>query len=1452
MELDSLEVKVQSSAQDAASAIDKLAASLGNLKSAARGGAGLSTLSRGLDKLNASLSALNVNSKKLGALTDSLSGLSGIKTHLTTTANQLNKLNTAIKSMDADIGKVQQLASALTSLGNAPKLSGLTSSMRALQKSQRVLGGGGAYGGVSKAAGLLNLGAYLALFREAYQYVGGWLEESNNYVENLNLFTVAMGEYASAAKSYAEEVQAVMGIDASAWMRNQGVFQQMTTGFGVVSEDAALMSKNLTQLGYDISSFYNIPIEEAMTKLQSGLAGEIEPLRRLGYAIDEASLKQVALRLGITESIEAMTQAEKSQLRYVAIMQQSTNAMGDLSRTMQTPANAIRILQQQIVQLSRALGNLLIPFLQIVIPWVQAFVVVLTEAIQALAALVGFELPTIDYSGVGDALDGVVSGGEDASGALGDATDAAKELKRSLLGFDELNVLSAPTSAAGGAGGGASAGSGNDLGLDLPEYDFLGELEQDMDEMVFALKNNLRSLLEDYILPIGAGFASWKIAKNLVPDLGLLKGLLGSLMVYAGMTLLIDSIDDIILNKKLTWGNILNGGAGGAIAGAGLGLMLAKKWGLTWKKGMLLGAAVGLGLSLMIMSVAGQLQTGVNPANGILEALGGGIAGAGVGAGIALKAGGSVAAGAAVGATVGVGVSLILVSVVGALQDGIDPGDAVLSALGGGVTGAGVGAGIALKKGVSAVSGAALGAVVGVGVSLTVTGVVDQLANGQSVANQLLTVIGSGIAGAGLGFTLGGPVGAAVGLGLGLAAGVTINTQIAKGERDEASFQAATEAIKTEAQMSVVDAVGLFQAWYDSWIPDNQVVLELAKTKETLAEDVAEAHKGLQGTFDLILQDGVLAEEELGELTAAVDHYFAAITADTSANNDVIHEALVGALQRASADGVGYYQDLIDKHDEWVLTEQGVLGALQTQVTEAQSALALAAPGTSEYAQAQEQLSAALSQLNEYVEAENSAKLQTYADKVEELTAAINSGELDTTQLTEAQAALEELAGDFQTALEEIETARDNVMLAVQTEINRAASIGDNESVSYLGDIKSALEEDFAKQESGVISAANGIGATIAKAIGEQVFNLSVNYGTTATQNAVDTYFTPLLSTWASEAEGVITNSEQLKGFPQKALDAISSGWTEMAGNPPDLDMSAKGAIDDWVGLMVSDAQSSLDDVLEETNLGPQAQAFMDGLTAPFASSTVNRTDITTGLNNFVSTVNDVAGIHSPADITKPVGEALMAGIEEGFKTEPELSTTFSTELGVMLTDATDFKDDLKSDVLDELESSVSTCTTNAESAFKTLSTNATSYIDNIISKLNDIPANVKTTYTITTRNVEEGTTDTRTFSGPKRYAEGGFPDEGELFIAREAGPELVGRIGGRTAVANNDQIVASLAMANEEVVNAVMAIGAMIVKAVNDKDTATYLDGRKVSEGLYGPMQTVAKNRGASLVKRG
>lgn len=527
VDIDSLQIEIEATSSDAASKIEQLATALTNLKSAAKGGAGLTTTTKQLQALsNAAklINGTNLDSQKIQQFASAMNSLSAIQkaSGLNSTINALKKLPEISTTINkADLGKfaqqMNQVASAMRPLSTEmQKVSngfsafpiriqkiiqsntGLTASNNKTAKSFGVLGTG-----ISSTQA--KFGVYLIALRQIASVMSNWVKESNDYVENLNLFTVAMGEYAEESKAYAEEVQAAMGIDPSEWMRNQGVFMQMASGFGVVTDKAALMSKNLTQLGYDISSFYNISIEESMQKLQSGLAGEIEPLRRLGYAIDVASLEQVALNHGITESVNAMTQAEKAQLRYVAIMEQSTNAMGDMARTIQTPANAMRILNQQITQLSRALGNLLIPLLQQVIPWVQAFVEVITEAIQALAVLLGFELPTIDYSG----LDGVSAGASEAEDAIGGATNAAKEMKRELLGIDELNILEPNKSGGGGAGTGGV--SGGDLGLELPEYDFLAGL----DEKTSKIKSFLKDI-SDEVLAISAGLAAWKIAPSVL------------------------------------------------------------------------------------------------------------------------------------------------------------------------------------------------------------------------------------------------------------------------------------------------------------------------------------------------------------------------------------------------------------------------------------------------------------------------------------------------------------------------------------------------------------------------------------------------------------------------------------------------------------------------------------------------------------------------------------------------------------------------------------------------------------------------------------------------------------------------------------------------------------------------------------------------------------------------
>lgn len=487
----------------------------------------------------------------------------------------------------------KELAGDVNATGVSKELKDLASGADVAEKKMKSAGSGA-------AGAALKFGVLYATLKRVGNTMAGWIQESNDYVENLNLFTVAMGDAAEEAKLYAEEVQNALGIDPSEWMRNQGMFKQITTGFGVAGEKANLMSKNLTQLGYDISSFYNISIEEAMNKLQSGIAGELEPLRRLGYALDVATLQQVAYDHGITQSVNSMTQAQKSQLRYLAIMEQSGNAMGDLARTVQTPANALRILKQQVTQLARALGNLLIPALQTILPIAQAVVEVATEAVQRLAELAGFVLPEIDYSG----LDGVTNGATDAEGALNGATDAAKELKKATLGIDELNIL-------GDNKDSDDSGTGNfDLGLDLPEYDFLKDAKKSIDE----LKGKAEDLL-NIVTSVGAVIAAWKVTGAVISGVTNLKKQIGSAfskpqkisvgiaLVVAGATLSFDAGYDIGYDggTKLDIVKAALGPVATGIGGAVLGNMIVPGVGAV--VGAIGGIAIGLLAELVGMHI---------------------------------------------------------------------------------------------------------------------------------------------------------------------------------------------------------------------------------------------------------------------------------------------------------------------------------------------------------------------------------------------------------------------------------------------------------------------------------------------------------------------------------------------------------------------------------------------------------------------------------------------------------------------------------------------------------------------------------------------------------------------------------------------------------------------------------------------------------------------------------
>ena len=286
-----------------------------------------------------------------------------------------------------------------------------------------------------------------------------WFKKSNEYVEALNLFNVAMGTGADKAMQYAEKVQNLMGIDIKDWMEYQGGFYQLSAGYGIASEQAENMSKNLTQLAYDLSSLWNTDTATAFQKLQSGMSGQIKGLKQWGINLSVAALRETALAHGITLSTSKMTEAQKATLRYITIMEHTQNAQGDLARTLTTPENALRILNAQFELLKRSLGNVVSVIAVKAIPYVQALAKVATMAANALANLLGFKMPEIDYSTVPDT--GITDLGNDAE----DTTDKLKKLKKNALGFDELNILSPQESTGGNS-------YDPTFGMDLGKYDY--------------------------------------------------------------------------------------------------------------------------------------------------------------------------------------------------------------------------------------------------------------------------------------------------------------------------------------------------------------------------------------------------------------------------------------------------------------------------------------------------------------------------------------------------------------------------------------------------------------------------------------------------------------------------------------------------------------------------------------------------------------------------------------------------------------------------------------------------------------------------------------------------------------------------------------------------------------------------------------------------------------------
>ena len=497
-----------------------------------------SSIPNQLNALNAALKNVKwTDGDKIRTLVDGLRPLSELgRANMTSFINQLGKLPALIDELEkADVDKftrqMKELAAAMKPF--ADEMQKVSNGFSAFpSRIQRLIASTDRYNNSvnrattgTKAWSNALTGIKLSTVLYASNRIGaalaGYMYQASEWEGIMYRFGRAFGKEAEENYKWINRLNAELQINVQQFMQYASIYGTMLKGFGVAQKDAAAMAMNYTELTYDIWAGYNDiykSFEDAAVAVRSAIAGEVEPIRRAGFTIVDSQLKITAANYGIAYSTQSASEELKSYLRYLTLIDQAKaqDLIGTYAREMTTAEGLMRTLRQQLTSLSQAFGSFLLPALVKVLPYVQAFVELIGEAIAALAQLFGIDLKPVDFG---------VSSGASAAGDmadnLGDAAGAAKKLKQYTAGFDELNVFD-PNQGAGGAGAGVSGG-GYEGEFDIDKL-WDESIFENINSQVDELKENLKGVLST-VTSIAAGILAWKVAKDFLAALKLLKEL---------------------------------------------------------------------------------------------------------------------------------------------------------------------------------------------------------------------------------------------------------------------------------------------------------------------------------------------------------------------------------------------------------------------------------------------------------------------------------------------------------------------------------------------------------------------------------------------------------------------------------------------------------------------------------------------------------------------------------------------------------------------------------------------------------------------------------------------------------------------------------------------------------------------------------------------------------------
>lgn len=267
-------------------------------------------------------------------------------------------------------------------------------------------------------------------------------KEAIDYYETLNLFQVAMKGSIEQGNEFINTISELYGLDPKNLMQYTGTFYEMAYAVEAPDKAAQQLATSLTALSVDLASLFNVDVEKVTNNLTSGIRGMSRAVVKYGLDLRATTVEAYANSLGITQQYESMNEASREILRYLVAVKQARDATGDFGRTIEQPANQLRVFKEQMSQVGRAIGTFIIQPLQAALPVINGFVMAIRIMLETLSAVMGFKLE-VDNANLSDTSDAVAS--------IGSSADSTKKKIKALLApFDELNILQENTSSGSG------------------------------------------------------------------------------------------------------------------------------------------------------------------------------------------------------------------------------------------------------------------------------------------------------------------------------------------------------------------------------------------------------------------------------------------------------------------------------------------------------------------------------------------------------------------------------------------------------------------------------------------------------------------------------------------------------------------------------------------------------------------------------------------------------------------------------------------------------------------------------------------------------------------------------------------------------------------------------------------------------------------------------------------